>query len=72
MELGMVRKFFVRAWYLFCCAVVTVLGGCIVLFFALCYGLQGFARYFCDSLHEGIAAFIDSFEFASGISQRCD
>ena len=68
----MVRKFFVRAWYMFACVFVTVLDGCIILFFALCYGFKGFASYFCDAINEGVAAFIEKFEFASGISQRCD
>lgn len=68
----MVRKFFVCTWYMFCCMLVTILGGCVILFFAVCYGFKGFARYFCDTINEGVAAFIDSFDFASGISQRCD
>lgn len=68
----MVRKFLVRAWYMFACVFVTILGGCVILFFALCYGFKGFASYFCDSINEGLAAFIEKFEFASGISQRCD
>ena len=68
----MVRKFFVRAWYMFACVFVTILGGCILLFFALCYGVRGFGREFCDTISEGVAAFIEKFEFASGISQRCD
>lgn len=68
----MVRKFFVRAWYMFACVFVTILGGCVILFFAVCSGFKGFACYFCDTINEGVAAFIDSFEFASGISQRRD
>lgn len=68
----MVRKFFVRAWYMFCCALVTIFGACILLLLALCYGVRGFGREFCDAISEGVAAFIEKFEFASGISQRCD
>lgn len=68
----MVRKFFARAWYMFCCAVVTILVGCIILFFAVCYGFKGFASYFCDAINEGLAAFTEAFCLSSGISQRCD
>lgn len=68
----MVRKFFVCAWYMFCCVVVTILSGCIILFFAVCSGFKGFACYFCDTINEGVAAFIETFKFTSGISQRCD
>lgn len=68
----MVRKFFVRAWYMFAFMLVTILGGCLMLFFALCYGFKGFASYFCDSINEGLAAFTETFCLSSGISQRCD
>lgn len=68
----MIRKFFVCTWYMFCCVVVTILSGCVILFFAVCSGFKGFACYFCDTINEGVAAFIESFDFASGISQRCD
>ena len=68
----MVRKFFVRAWYMFAFMLVTILGGCILLFFALCYGVRGFGREFCDTISEGVAAFTEKFCLSSGISQRCD
>lgn len=64
----MVCKFFVRVWYALVCVFVTVFGGCVVLFLALCYGFKGFACYFCDTIKTSIGVFIDSFDRAANVS----
>ena len=61
MELGMVRKFFLRSWYVLALVFVCVVFGVFLLFLSLCSGVKGFVRDFCDTINEGVAAFVDHF-----------
>ena len=67
----MIRKFLLRAWYALACVFVVVFGGCVVLLCALCSGFKGFVCYFCDTIKTSVNVFIDSFDRAANISQRC-